>query len=154
MEYISGIIQKLGPENIGYYGHLEPSDKYTQGIDVKINGNIDEHAYKGPAVYFLTEYHPSWYHLGMIHKIGQTGNLHDRMYRQYKCVVNTTNNRIREHIRTKGKLGIWYVPLEEHEISKFGYNLKTSYSSALEYHLLKEYKKIYDKLPELNTMIK
>jgi hypothetical protein len=76
------------------------------------------------------------------------------MFHQYKCVTNSTNNRIREHIRSVSPLKVYYIPLEQHSIDVFGYELKTSYSSALEYQLLKEYKKSYEKLPDLNTMIK
>ena len=111
MEYISEIIDKLGTDNIEYYGLLEPSDKYAQGIDVSVSPR--QEPWEGPAVYFLTD-----------------------------------------HIREVSYMRVYYIPLEEHAINKFGYELKTSYSSALEYHLLKEYKKTYDRLPELNTMIK
>ena len=145
MEYINELINKLGTDNIKYYGRLEPSSKYAQGITTIV---IEDNMHKGPAVYFLINHH------GLLLKVGQTGNLHDRMFRQYKCVVNVTNNRIREHIRSISPLKVYYIPLEEHVIDKFGYELKTSYSPALEYHLLKEYKKKYNKLPELNTMIK
>jgi hypothetical protein len=146
MEYISEIIDKLGTDNIEYYGLLEPSDKYAQGIDVNVSPR--QEPWEGPAVYFLTD------EVGLLLKVGQTANLHNRMFRQYKCVVNATNNRIREHIREVSYMRVYYIPLQEHAIDKFGYELKTSYSSALEYHLLKEYKKTYDRLPELNTMIK
>jgi len=147
MEYIREIIDKLGTDNVEYYGVLEPSDKYAQGIDVDVS-SYKIHPWEGPAVYFLTDQN------GLLLKVGQTANLHNRMSRQYKCVVNVTNNRIREHIRKVSYLRVYYIPLEEHTIDKFGYELKTSYSSALEYHLLREYKKTYGKLPELNTMIK
>ena len=146
MEYIKEIFDKIGPDNINYYGQLEPSDKYTQGIDVKVSTRLQPH--QAPAVYFLAD------DKGYLVKIGQSANLHNRMNRQYKCVTNATNDRIREHIRSVSPLKVYYIPLEQHSIDAFGYELKTSYSSALEYHLLKEYKKSYDRLPELNTMIK
>ena len=156
MEYINEIFDKIGSDNINYYGQMEPSDKYTQGIDVKVSTRLQPHhgelytiqPHQAPAVYFLAD------DKGYLVKIGQSANLHNRMNRQYKCVTNATNNRIREHIRSVSPLKVYYIPLEQHSIDAFGYELKTSYSSALEYHLLKEYKKSYDRLPELNTMIK
>lgn len=145
MEYIEDVMNKFA-KDLRYYGRLEPSDKYTQGIDVKVSAISQPH--QSPAVYFLID------NQGRLVKIGQSANLHNRMFRQYKCVTNATNNRIREHIRSVSSLSVHYIPLKQHSIDAFGYELKTSYSSALEYHLLKEYKKSYDRLPELNTMIK
>ena len=145
MESINDIKKKF-PEELRYYGQMEQSDKYTQGIDVKVSTRLQPH--QAPAVYFLADIQ------GYLVKIGQSANLHNRMFRQYKCVSNATNNRIREHVRSISSLSVHYVPLKQHSIDRFGYELKTSYSSALEYHLLKEYKKSYDRLPELNTMIK
>lgn len=145
MEYIEDVMNKFA-KDLRYYGRLEPSEKYTQGIDVKVSTISQPH--QSPAVYFLID------NQGRLVKIGQSANLHNRMFRQYKCVTNATNNRIREHIRSVSSLSVHYVPLKQHSIDRFGYELKTSYSSALEYHLLKEYKKSYDRLPELNTMIK
>jgi len=129
---------------------MKQSDKYTQGIDIDRTDSDEllDFPHAGPAVYFLID------NQGRLVKIGQTANLHNRMNRQYKCVTNATNNRIREHVRSVSLLSVYYVPLKQHSIDRFGYELKTSYSSALEYHLLKEYKKSYDRLPELNTMIK
>jgi len=146
MEYIDDVMNKFA-KDLRYYGLMVQSDKYTQGIDIdRFAPKTDP--YTGPAVYFLID------NQGRLVKIGQTANLHNRMFRQYKCVTNATNNRIREHVRSVSSLSVHYVPLKQHSIDRFGYELKTSYSSALEYHLLKEYKKTYDRLPELNTMIK
>ncbi len=147
MEHIDQLFDKFG-KDLRYYGILKSSDKYTQGIDVSIYlSHQPQEPFNGPAVYFLS-------YQGMLHKIGQTANLHNRMFRQYKCISNATNNRIRDYIKSGHPLQVHYIPLKEHEINKFGYDLKTSYSSALEHQLLKEYKQIYDKLPDLNTMIK
>ena len=146
MEYIEDVMNKFA-KDLRYYGRMQKSDKYTQGIDIDQFATKTE-PYTGPAVYFLID------NQGRIVKIGQTANLHNRMFRQYKCVTNATNNRIREHVRSVSSLSVHYIPLKQHSIDRFGYELKTSYSSALEYALLKEYKKSYDRLPELNTMIK
>ena len=153
MEYIEDIMNKFA-KDLRYYGRMQKSDKYTQGIDIdrflyleKVPKRTTD-PYTGPAVYFLID------NQGRLVKIGQTANLHNRMFRQYKCVTNATNNRIREHVRSVSSLSVHYVPLKQHSIDRFGYELKTSYSSALEYALLKEYKKSYTRLPELNTMIK
>ena len=146
MEYIEDVMIKFA-KDLRYYGLMKQSDKYTQGIDIDLFA-LEPDPYTGPAVYFLID------NQGRLVKIGQTANLHNRMFRQYKCVTNATNNRIREHVRSVSSLSVHYVPLKQHSIDRFGYELKTSYSSALEYHLLKEYKKLYDRLPELNTMIK
>lgn len=146
MEYINQIVDKLGSGNVKFYGKLTPSDKYAQGIITEVH--INDTVHKGPAVYFLIN------DTGELLKIGQTSCIHDRMFRQYKCVVNATNNRIREHIREVSPLQVYYISLEQHGINMFGYELKTSYASSLEYHLLKEFKETYGELPELNTMIK
>lgn len=150
MESINDIMDKFA-EDLQYYGHMVQSDKYTQGIDIdrsESSSDLVKSPHAGPAVYFLIDKQ------GHLVKIGQSANLHSRMFHQYKCVTNATNNRIREHIRSVSSLEVYYIPLEQHNINAFGYELKTSYSSALEHQLLKEYKKSYTRLPELNTMIK
>jgi len=148
MESINDIKNKFSGE-LRYYGQMEQSDKYTQGIDIDRSDSEEfNHPHRGPAVYFLIDIQ------GQLLKIGQSSNLHSRMFHQYKCVTNATNNRIRAHVRSVSPIKVYYIPLKQHTIDRFGYELKTSYSSALEYALLKEYKKSYTRLPELNTMIK
>jgi len=149
MESINDIKNKFS-DDLRYYGLMEQSDKYTQGIDINRSetDELPDFPHRGPAVYFLIDIQ------GQLVKIGQSANLHSRMFHQYKCVTNATNNRIRAHVRSVSPLKVYYIPLKQHTIDRFGYELKTSYSSALEYQLLKEYKKSYTRLPELNTMIK
>ena len=36
---------------------------------------------------------------GNVLKIGESGKLADRMFNQYKCIDNVTNNRIRESLK-------------------------------------------------------
>ena len=90
--------------NIKYYTdkgfnflcELEPSDMYVQGIALKCVRKIKDNRdlYSQPGVYILANKQ------GEVLKIGQTSNMFNRIYTQYKCVNNSTNRRIREHIKT------------------------------------------------------
>ena len=73
------------------YCKMYPSDKYAQGIDIDFPSKDEEYA--TPGVYLLANAKEE------ILKIGQSTNLYNRFNRMYKCVSNTTNNKIRKHIK-------------------------------------------------------
>ena len=72
-------------------------------------------------------------------KIGETQNLTSRFYKGYKCVVNTTNNRIREHIRHVEDLWVYVLPMPIVREKILGFKCETSYVKGLEWCLLKEF---------------
>ena len=129
------------------YAIMTPSDKYTQGIEIMYPSNPIK-SDNQPAVYILTNRE------GKLMKIGETQNLTSRFYKGYKCVTNTTNDRIREHIRTVQDLWVYVLPMPIVKEKILGFKCETSYSKGLEYHLLKEYKEKYEHVPELNVFIK
>ena len=86
------------------YAIMTPSDKYTQGIEIMYPSNPIK-SDNQPAVYILTNRE------GKLMKIGETQNLTSRFYKGYKCVTNTTNDRIREHIRTVEDLWVYVLPM-------------------------------------------
>jgi len=129
------------------YAIMTPSDKYTQGIEIMYPSNPIK-SDNQPAVYILTN------RQGKLMKIGETQNLTSRFYKGYKCVTNTTNDRIREHIRTKEDLWVYVLPMPIIKEKVLGFKCETSYSKGLEYNLLKEYKEKYECVPELNVFIK
>ena len=129
------------------YAIMTPSDKYKQGIEIMYPSNPIK-SDDQPAVYILTNRE------GKLMKIGETQNLTSRFYKGYKCVTNTTNDRIREHIRTVQDLWVYVLPMPIVKEKILGFKCETSYSKGLEYHLLKEYKEKYEHVPELNVFIK
>ena len=129
------------------YAIMTPSDKYTQGIEIMYPSNPIK-SDNQPAVYILTNRE------GKLMKIGETQNLTSRFYKGYKCVTNTTNDRIREHIRTVEDLWVYVLPMPIIKEKVLGFKCETSYSKGLEYNLLKEYKDTYGEVPMLNRLIK
>ena len=133
---------------------LQPSDRYAQGIELKDVRLIKDNRelYSQPGVYILAN------KLGEVLKIGQTSNMFNRIYTQYKCVSNATNTRIREHIKTVEPLLVYVYMLPKKEaripIGLNKYTVYTSFSGGFEHALLKEYKTTTKALPKLITMIR
>ena len=129
------------------YGIMTPSEKYAQGIEIMYPSNPIK-SDNQPAVYILTNRE------GKLLKIGETQNLTSRFYKGYKCVVNTTNNRIREHVRTIEDIWIYVLPMPIVREKILGFKCETSFVKGLEYHLLKEYKDKNGEVPPLNVFAK
>ena len=136
-------------EKIGFvkYCEMYPSDRLTQGIDVTFE---EENPKRGiPAVYVMAD------KSGQVLKIGQSEDVFDRCFKQYKCVTNTTNNRIRAFIREQPEpidIYMYSLPTILGEIK--GYAVKTSQYKGFEYALLNEYWELNQDLPPLNEMKK
>jgi len=133
-----------------HFCELEPSDKYTQGIGLKEVRHIKDNRehYSQPGVYVFANKQ------GEVLKIGQTSNMFNRMYTQYKCVTNATNNRIREHIKSIEDIDVYILITPKIEKQILGHTVYTSYAMGLEHALLKEFKQTTKRLPKLNTMIR
>ena len=129
------------------YAIMIPSDKYKQGIEIMYPSNPMK-SDDQPAVYILTNRE------GKVLKIGETQNLTSRFYKGYRCVSNTTNDKIREHIKTVDNIWVYVLPMPIRTEKVLGYKCETSYVKGLEYNLLKEYEEKIGKLPELNVMKK
>tara|TARA_R100001594_G_scaffold124237_1_gene161018 strand:+ start:650 stop:1078 length:429 start_codon:yes stop_codon:yes gene_type:complete len=129
------------------YAFMIPSDKYTQGIEIMYPSNPIK-SDNQPAVYILTDVH------GKVLKIGETQNLTSRFYRGYRCISNTTNDRIRQHIKDVDNIWVYVLPLPIVKEKILGYKCETSYVKGLEYNLLKEYKDKNGAVPPLNVFIK
>ena len=129
---------------------LHPSDKYTQGIalkEVRLIKDNREH-YSQPGVYILAN------RQGEVLKIGQTSNMFNRIYTQYKCVTNTTNRRIRNYIKDVEDVTVYVYLTPKHKSIVLGHTVYTSYAMGLEHELLKEFKQVTKVLPKLNTMLR
>ena len=129
------------------YAIMIPSDKYKQGIEIMYPSNPMK-SDNQPAVYILTNRE------GKVLKIGETQNLTSRFYRGYSWVSNTTNDKIREHIKTVQNIWVYVLPLPIVTEKVLGFKCETSFVKGLEYNLLKEYEEKLGKLPELNVMKK
>ena len=129
------------------YAIMIPSDKYKQGIEIMYPSNPmkSDNLHAG---YILTNGE------GKVLKIGETQNLTSRFYKGYRCVVNTTNDRIREHIRTVENIWVYVLPMPIVKEKILGYKCETSFVKGLEYNLLKEYKDKHGEVPPLNVFIK
>ena len=129
------------------YAIMIPSDKYKQGIEIMYPSNPMK-SDNQPAVYILTNRE------GKVLKIGETQNLTSRFYKGYRCVSNTTNDKIREHIKNVENIWVYVLPMPIRTEKVLGFKCETSYVKGLEYNLLKEYEEKIGKLPELNVMKK
>jgi hypothetical protein len=129
------------------YAIMTPSDKYAQGIEIMYPSNPIK-SDNQPAVYILTNRE------GKLLKIGETQNLTSRFYKGYKCVVNTTNNRIREHVRSVEDIWVYVLPMPIVKEKILGFKCETSFVKGLEYNLLKEYKDKNGGVPPLNIFVK
>jgi virulence-associated protein VapD len=133
---------------------LQPSDIYTQGIELKDVRLLKDNRelYSQPGVYILAN------KLGEVLKIGQTSNMLNRIYTQYKCVSNATNHRIRDYIKTVEPLLVYVYMLPKKKtripLGLNKYTVYTSFAGGFEHALLKEYKTTTKALPKLNTMIR
>jgi len=123
------------------------SDKYTQGIDIMYPSNPIK-SDNQPAVYILTN------DKGKLLKIGETQNLTQRFHKGYRCISNTTNNRIRQHVKDVESIWIYVLPLPIEVKKVLGYVCETSYVKGLEHNLLTEYKDSMEEVPPLNVFIK
>ena len=126
------------------YAIMKPSDKYKQGIELWYPSNPIK-SNNQPAVYILAN--PD----GIILKIGETQNLTSRFHRGYRCIVNSTNNKVRQHIKDIESIHVYVYTLPIRNESVLGYNCETSYVKGLEWNLLDEFKKLNNRLPKLNV---
>ena len=129
------------------YAIMIPSDKYKQVIEIMYPSKPMK-SDNQPAVYILTDRD------GKLLKIGETQNLTSRFYKGYRCVSNTTNDKIREHIKTVQNIWVYVLPMPIVTEKVLGFKCETSYVKGLEYNLLKEYEEKVGKLPTLNVMKK
>jgi hypothetical protein len=140
-------LDNLIEQGFRLYCKMYPSDKYTQGIDIDFPSKDEEFAM--PGVYLLVNAKEE------ILKIGQSINLYNRFNRMYKCISNTTNNKIRNHIKDVEILWVYALPMQElksnYHNAHATWELTTSYAPSLEKLLLKEYKTINGKVPLLNS---
>jgi len=129
------------------YCMMIKSDKYTQGIDILYPSNPMK-SDNQPAVYILAN------DKGELLKIGETQNLTQRFHKGYRCISNTTNNRIRQHVKDVENIWVYVLPLPIETKKVLGYKCETSFAKGLEYNLLTEYKDSMEKVPPLNVFIK
>jgi len=126
------------------YAIMIPSDKYTQGIEIMYPSNPIK-SDNQPAVYILTSKE------GKLLKIGETQNLTSRFHKGYRCISNSTNDKIREHVKNVENVWVYVLPMPIVKEKILGYKCETSYVKGLEYHLLTDYEKRMKQLPELNA---
>ena len=129
------------------YAIMVLSDKYKQGIDIWYPSN-PINSDNQPAVYILTDRD------GVLLKIGETQNLTSRFYKGYRCIMNSTNDKIREHVKNVENIWVYVLPMPIVTEKVLGFKCETSYAKGLEYHLLTEYKERVGLLPKLNVMKK
>ena len=123
------------------------SDKYTQGVDVEFI--VDRKDWYIPGVYIFADKQ------GNVLKIGESGKLADRMFNQYKCIDNVTNNRIRESLKADyKKVNFFFFPVPQATETIMNREITGAFHKQLEEQLLKEYFKNTGKLPTWNEMRK
>jgi len=130
-----------------HYADMFVSDRLNHGVDVEF---IDEalRAYtrtnKRAAVYIIVKD-------TKVLKFGQSANIFQRIFTEYKCIGNPTNNFIRENIKERLNRVEFYVYLIPNEdVELIGYKFRTNLQKGLEEAILKEYYEEYQTIPELN----
>ena len=126
------------------YAIMIPSDKYTQGIEIMYPSNPIK-SDNQPAVYILTNRE------GKLLKIGETQNLTSRFHSGYRCISNTTNNKIRKHVKDVENVWVYVLTMPIVTEKVLGYKCNTSFVKGLEYNLLHEFKEKIGNLPKLNA---
>ena len=126
------------------YAIMIASDKYKQGIEIMYPSNPIK-SDNQPAVYILTDRN------GKVLKIGETQNLTSRFHKGYRCISNSTNNKIREHVKDVENIWVYVLPMPIVTEKVLGFKCETSYVKGLEKNLLTEFVEIMGKLPELNA---
>lgn len=130
-----------------HYADMFVSGRLTQGVDVEFKD--EALAYytrknKRAAVYIIVKD-------GKVLKFGQSANIFQRVFTNYKCVSNSTNNFIRENIKERLKRVSFFVYLIPNEdIELIGYKFRTNLQKGLEEAILREYYDEYQTIPELN----
>ena len=126
------------------YAIMTPSDKYAQGIEIMYPSNPIK-SDNQPAVYILTDRN------GKVLKIGETQNLTSRFHKGYRCISNSTNDKIREHVKDVENIWVYVLPMPIVTEKVLGFKCETSYVKGLEKNLLHEFVEKMDNLPELNA---
>ena len=91
---------------------------------------------------------------GKLLKVGETQNLTSRFHKGYRCISNTTNDRIRTHVKEVESILVYVLPMSIVKSKILGFQCETSYTKGLEHHLLTEYKDHHNAVPPLNVYIK
>ena len=131
-------------KGFGLYAIMIASDKYTQGIEIMYPSKPIK-SDNQPAVYILTNRE------GKLLKIGETQNLTSRFHKGYRCISNSTNNKIREHVKDVENVWVYILPMRIEFQRVLGFKCETSYVKGLEKNLLNEFVEKVGKLPELNA---
>ena len=126
------------------YAIMIASDKYKQGIEIMYPSNPIK-SDNQPAVYILTDRN------GKVLKIGETQNLTSRFHKGYRCISNSTNDKIREHVKDVENIWVYVLPMPIVTEKVLGFKCETSYVKGLEKNLLHEFVEKMDNLPELNA---
>jgi len=134
-------------KGFGLYAIMIASDKYTQGIEIMYPSKPIK-SDNQPAVYILTNRE------GKLLKIGETQNLTSRFHQGYRCISNSTNNKIRDHVKDVENVWVYILPMRIEFQKVLGFKCETSYAKGLEQNLLVDYKKRMGVLPELNAIKK
>mgnify|MGYP001578672951 FL=1 len=138
--------------NIKYWGEkgfvnaaeLYVSDRLKQGVDVSFNMDKKEFK-KQPGVYIIVSEEDE------VLKIGQSANVLHRINVQYKTIVNTGNDRIRNEVKKKYKKVFFYVlKTPKQEYSLLDYSFYINYQKGLEEAMLKDYDEQIGDIPPLN----
>ncbi len=138
--------------NIKYWGEkgfvnaaeLYVSDRLKQGVDVSFNMDKKEFK-KQPGVYIIVSEEDE------VLKIGQSANVLHRINVQYKTIVNTGNDRIRNEVKKKYKKVFFYVlKTPKQKYSLLDYSFYINYQKGLEEAMLKDYDEQIGDIPPLN----
>ena len=123
---------------------LYVSNRLKQGVDVSFNMDKKEFK-KQPGVYIIVSEEDE------VLKIGQSANVLHRINVQYKTIVNTGNDRIRNEVKKKYKKVFFYVlKTPKQEYSLLDYSFYINYQKGLEEAMLKDYDEQIGDIPPLN----
>ena len=131
-------------EEFNHYCDIYACDDYKQGVDIHYPHLMLDRGHHG--IYIMHN------QAGDIVKIGCTQCIRTRFQTMYKHVRNTTNDRIREYVRTNGTLTVSVYDVATYEEEILGHTVRFTPIHSLERQILEAYKNERGRLPELNVV--
>ena len=130
-------------EEFHHYCDIYPCDDYKQGVDIHYPFLMLDKGHHG--VYYMADN-------GNVVKIGNTQCLRNRFQTMYKHVRNTTNDRIRDYVKSVNNLRVYVYDVPTYDEDILGHTVKFTPIHSLERQILQAYKDENGTLPILNVI--
>ena len=136
------MIEKYKELGFHYVGFMTDSDDFARDVDVVSDSEL---ICDKPGVYIIADTD------GKVLKIGESMDLNKRIFRAYKWIKNSTNDKVRNYMKENGTLRFYVLPTPLITAAVAGFDCTASFNKSLERELLKDFRDNYDALPILNS---